>query len=384
MTDVAGKGRVMGEDFSTGPALRAAREAAHMGLREFARRTHWSAAYLSQIERGQRPVSDEISQAYRRLLPPAPDSSIPPSDPLRVAHEWLVADPQRDGRVMYGRQVSAGLAAEMERRVMELRRLDDVVGGAALHPVVRCDLDAARCVVRDGRHSTETRRRLLRVVGELSQLAGWVYSDAGRYAEAQHAYLEGVTAAAEAGDRPLAGQLLSTLAYQMSNTGEPRDALLLARTALHGTFSDAPPAVRALLGERVAWAAAKAGDAEGCRRALDAVDDEYDSRSPGDDEPDWVYWLNRDEIDVMRARCAVQLGLTTDAEALLIPAIDRYPASRKREATLYRSWLAEAYARGGQTAAARETLETIRADAADLNSVRLHRRVDEVEMILRA
>ncbi|MBF6414350.1 hypothetical protein [Nocardia cyriacigeorgica] len=77
-------------------------------------------------------------------------------------------------------------------------------------------------------------------------------------------------------------------------------------------------------------------------------------------------------------------SLTTDAEALLIPAIDRYPASRKREATLYRSWLAEAYARGGQTAAARETLETIRADAADLNSVRLHRRVDEVEVILRA
>ncbi|TLF76850.1 helix-turn-helix domain-containing protein [Nocardia cyriacigeorgica] len=373
----------MGEEISTGRALRAAREAAGIGLREFARRTHWSAAYLSQIERSQRPISEEIRMAYRRMLPAVPDSFGRHDDPLRVAHEWLVTDPRLDEHLAPGRQVGAGLAAEMERRVVELRRLDDVVGGAALHPVVRCDLDAARSVVRDGTYTSDIKRRLLRVVAELSQLAGWVYSDAGRYAEAQHAYLDGVTAATEAGDRPLAGQLLSTLAYQMTNTGDARDAALLARTALRGASTDAPPVVRALLGERVAWAAAKAADPEGARRALDAVDDEYDRRSPGDDEPDWVYWLNRDEIDVMRARCAVQLGNSVEAETLLTPAIERYPAGRKREATLYRSWLAEAYARGGQPAAAHETLEAVRADAAELNSVRLHRRVAEVEAILR-
>ncbi len=382
MADVTGEGRVVGEDFSTGTALRAVREAAQIGLREFARRTHWSAAYLSQIERGQRPVSDEIRRAYRQLRPANSDATARQDNPLRVAHEWLVADARFDEHLTAGRQVGAGLAAEMERRVMELRRLDDVVGGAALHPVVRCDLDAARCVVREGRYSPETRRRLLRVVGELSQLAGWVYSDAGRYADAQHAYLDGVTAATEAGDRPLAGQLLSTLAYQMTNTGDAHDALLLARTALHGASTDAPPVVRALLGERVAWAAAKAGDSDCTRRALDTVDEEYDRRSSGDDEPDWVYWLNRDEIDVMRARCSVQLGNAAEAETLLAPAIERYPVGRKREATLYRSWLAEAYARGGHTAAAHETLGTVRSDAAELNSARLQRRVDEVEAIL--
>ncbi|WP_327148474.1 helix-turn-helix domain-containing protein [Nocardia sp. NBC_01329] len=368
---------------TTGSALRAAREAAGFGLREFARQTHWSAAYLSQVERGQRPVGNEIRQAYADALGTDPDVLMPPpGDPLRIAHEWLLSDPPPHEHMAAGRRVGSSLAAEMERRVVELRRLDDAVGGSTLHSVVRCDLDAARAVVRDGSHSSPVRRRLLRVVGELAQLGGWVYADAGRYHQAQRIYLDGMAAATEAGDRPLAGQLLSTLSYQTANIADPRNAALLARTALRGASADAPPVVCALLGERVAWAAAKAGDVEAARRALDAVDDEYDRRRPGDDEPDWTYWLNRDEIDVMRARSAVELGDAATAEALLSPVLARFPAERKREAALYRSWLAEAYARGGQQIAARETLERVRVDAADLGSARLEYRVHEVEKIL--
>lgn len=44
------------------------------------------------------------------------------------------------------------------------------------------------------------------------------------------------------------------------------------------------------------------------RRALDAVDDAYDQRSPDICEPEWVYWLNRTEIDVMAARCHIETG----------------------------------------------------------------------------
>ncbi|MCX0271575.1 helix-turn-helix domain-containing protein [Nocardia zapadnayensis] len=300
---------------TTGPELRAAREAADIGLREFARRTHWSAAHLSQVERGPRPVSDDIRAAYTTALSIDPDALTPESgDALRIADEWLLSDPPPVEHLKAGRRVGSGLADEMERRVVELRRLDDVVGGTALHSLVRSDLDAARMVVREGSHAPPVRRRLQRVVGELSQLGGWVYADAGHYRQAQCVYLAGVGSATDAGDRPLAGQLLSTLAYLWANTDKARDAALLARTALRGATPDAPPVVRALLGERVAWAAAKSGDADGARRALDAVDDVYDRRRPGEDEPDWTYWLDRDEIDVMRARCAVELGDAATAE----------------------------------------------------------------------
>lgn len=212
-----------------------------------------------------------------------------------------MADSPAAEHVAVGRRVGSGLADELERRVATLRRLDDVMGGTVLHPIVRSDLEAARTVVLEGQHTPEVRCRLLRVVGELSQLGGWVYADAGRYTQARQVYLDGVSAASEAGDRPLAGQLLSTLSYLLTNTGSPRDAVLLARSALKGAAHQTPPVVRALLGERIAWAAANSGDADASRRALADVDDEFDRRRPEDEEPDWTYWLSRDEVDVMRA-----------------------------------------------------------------------------------
>lgn len=363
-----------------GAELRSAREAAGLGLREFARRTHWSAAYLSQVERGQRPVSDEIRSAYFDALGTDRDAwPRSPVDPLRIAHEWLLADPPPVVQMAAGRRVGSGLAEEMERRVVELRRLDDAVGGTTLHPVVRCDLDAARMVVREGSHSARVRGRLLRVVAELSQLGGWVYADAGHHRRAQAVYLEGVEAATEAGDRPLAGQLLSSVAYLLTNTGGAKDAVLLARTALHGAMADAPAVVRALLGERIAWAVAKSGESDTARRALDAVDEDYDRRRPGDEEPDWTYWLDRDEVDVMRARCAVESGDAATAGALLSPVIGRFPAERRREAALYRSWLAEAYARAGDFDAARTELAKV---SSDTGSDRVARRVRDVAALM--
>ena len=362
-----------------GSALRAARESAGVGLREFARRTHWSAAYLSQVERGVRPVCADISKAYTDMFGMELESAPASDDPLRIAHEWLVADPPPVEQLAAGRRVGSGLADEMERRVVKLRRLDDKMGGTTLHPVVRCDLDAAWAVVRESTHSADVERRLLRVVGELSQLAGWVYADAGQHGRAQDVYLDGVRAAASADDKPPAGQLLSTLSYLLSNSGSPRDATLLARTALHGAAPDASPVVRALLGERIAWAAAKSGDTTTALRALDNVDAEYGDRSPDDIEPDWTYWLNRDEIDIMRARCAVELGDATTAEALLTPVLNRYPITRRREAALYRTWLAEAHIRSGHLDAARATQTQVDRDT---GSDPVERRARDLERLL--
>ena len=60
----------------------------------------------------------------------------------------------------------------------------------------------------------------------------------------------------------------------------------------------------------------------------------------------------------------------------------RYPTTRAREAALYRSWLAEAYARSGNTDTARFTLGQVRAVAAEAGSIRLAQRVSEVEALL--
>jgi hypothetical protein len=55
------------------------------------------------------------------------------------------------------------------------------------------------------------------------------------------------------------------------------DGLLIAKAAVAGA-TDATPTVRALLLERLAWAAVRCHDPDTCRRALDAVNDACDRR----------------------------------------------------------------------------------------------------------
>jgi hypothetical protein len=75
-------------------------------------------------------------------------------------------------------------------------------------------------LVRNGSYTEPIGWRLLTATGELSQLAGWVASDAGRLADAQRIYLSGASAAQAAGNDPLVAQLFSTLSYQLANIGK--------------------------------------------------------------------------------------------------------------------------------------------------------------------
>jgi transcriptional regulator with XRE-family HTH domain len=365
-----------------GRNLRTAREAAGVSLAALARRAHYSKALLGHLETGVRHVRPEHVTAYARALGVAVDGLYgPPQDPLRVAHKWLVSDSPVTAHNAAGRRVGPSLASELERRVIELRHLDDVVSGADLLPAVRKELSDAEYVVAEASYAEETGRRLLTVVGELAQLAGWVASDAGQYVEAQRVYLSGVSAARSAGDDALAGQLLSSLSYQIANVGDPADAALLARSAVKGA-ADTSPLVRALLLERVAWAGARCRDRDGARRALDGVDDAYEARSPAVAEPEWVYWLDRREIDVMAGRCLIELGDPAAAEPLLSAAIDAYTPEHAREVALYRTWLAESYARAGEFDVARDVLGKAETAASRLSSARLHLRVQDVARLL--
>lgn len=369
----------MGGEKVSGARLRAAREDACISLGALSARTHYSKSLLSQLENGHRTVLPEHVTAYSCALNISRETlQATQTDAVRAALEWLVAESATICHTKAGRRVGSGLADMLETRVVALRHLDDSVGGRELYPIVRKELVDAQKVVNEASYTEPIGRRLRVVVGELAQLAGWVASDAGHHAEAQHVYLEGVSAATDGGDQPLGAQLLSSLSYQIANVGDPATALLLARTAAKGA-RDASPVVRALLLERVAWASARNRDSDSTRRALDAVDDAYEERSPGIVEPEWVYWLNRDEIDVMAGRCFVELGDPGRAEPLLARAIEGYPAEHAREIAFYQTWLAQAYARIGDLDAARTTIALARRAADRANSSRLDARVSEVE-----
>jgi transcriptional regulator with XRE-family HTH domain len=358
--------------------LRAAREAAGHSLAGMAALTHFSKPYLSLVETGRRTVTTDVVDRYQQVL------GVPigtPQDPVRLTHEWLLGDQPAARHLAAGRRIGTGLVGKLEARVIELRHLDDTVSSAHLLPVIAAELDQAQKLTRQASYTDPLGARLLTVIGELSQLQGWVASDAGHYQQAQRLYLSGVTAAQAAGNRPLGAQLLSSLAYQIANIGKREDALLIARSAVTGA-TDATPLVRALLLERLAWAAARTHDPDTTRRALAAVDDAYAERCAGIPEPEWTYWLDRAEIDVMAGRCLIELGHPADAEPLLTRALARYDNSHVREVGLYQTWLAEGYAKAGDLDAARTVLDHTSTAAEHADSVRLRRRIDAVTNLI--
>jgi tetratricopeptide (TPR) repeat protein len=277
-----------------------------------------------------------------------------------LVHAWLVTEPPQLLETQSGRRVGENLVSKVENRTAELRRIDDYVAGGDLHALVEKELHATAALLREASYTEALGRRLLIAVGELAQLAGWVLGDAGRYVPAAHCYLVGVKAAHAAGDTSLAANLISTLAYQVSNVGSPREAVLLAQSADTGARGQATPKTQALFKERLAWAYAKAGERRQTERALAAVETAYD-RGTSDSDPEWVYWLDEDEIAIMAGRCHVELGDAERAVRLLTGVLDGYDERRTRELALYTSWLAEAHLQLGAideaVAAAARTLD---------------------------
>jgi hypothetical protein len=131
---------------------------------------------------------------------------------------------------------------------------------------------------------------------------------------------------------------------------------------------------RALLLERVAWAAARAGDLRGCERTLGTVEESF-SAGLSDKDPDWLYWLSREEIDIMAGRCYTELRKPARAEPLLTSAMARYGQEFVRENSLYLSWLAEAYVQLGEIEHAAGIATQMAALAAHTNSARTDARL---------
>jgi hypothetical protein len=131
----------------------------------------------------------------------------------------------------------------------------------------------------------------------------------------------------------------------------------------------------------VAWATARAGDLRACERTLGLVEDCF-SNGPKDGDPDWLYWLNREEVDVMAGRCYTELRRPDRAEPVLASAIERYNQTFIRENSLYLSWLAEDYVQLGEIEHAADIAAHIAALAARTDSARTDSRLRHIAKLL--
>ncbi|MEW2377716.1 transcriptional regulator [Micromonospora sp. NPDC047812] len=289
------------------------------------------------------PVDLLVTAAARtRSLgpPPAFGGSRPRAALLALAQRWL-ADPRAvllPGAPIRHADRDDGAGPV---RLAELRRLDDLVGGADLAGLGAYRL--GRAVRALSGCAPSARPRLLPELAESAQLAGWLAADAGDAAGALHAYRLALRAAATAGDPALGGHVLGSASHLLTGVGDPEGALVLARTAYAGARRSASPGLRALLLHRVALAAALGGRAGAARQALDAARRVTGAPEPGR-EPPWLYWLDGPELAAMTGRALVALGRPLPAEAPLHAVRRRGP----RTAAIYGGWLARGYLQLGE------------------------------------
>ncbi|GAA1884772.1 helix-turn-helix domain-containing protein [Streptantibioticus ferralitis] len=240
-----------------------------------------------------------------------------------------------------GQRIGAGTVQDLVARVHGLRLADDVLAGRDLLPPAVRELKSAIRLYRESTFPEDTGQALLRAIGELAQIAGWITSDAGEHRQAERIYRVGLSAAHSAGDATLAANLLSSLSYQVANTGDARQAVTMAQAAVEEAIGQAPPRARALYLDRLAWAYTKAQDAQDAMRALGEAEAALAEHSQ-EEEPAYLYWVDGIELQVMEARVYTELRRPLRAVPLLTDVLMRYDSTHAREITLYRSWLAVA------------------------------------------
>ncbi|WP_414942701.1 hypothetical protein [Amycolatopsis sp. cmx-11-51] len=114
----------------------------------------------------------------------------------------------------------------------------------------------------------------------------------------------------------LAGNAIAYAAYQQTATQQSGTAL--AADSYEVARQVATPKVGALLLDRKAWAHATAGEAQEADRALNLAREALNTPATRP-EPDWVFWVDAAEIDIMAGRCWTELRRPLRA----VPVLER-------------------------------------------------------------
>lgn len=295
--------------------------------------------------------------------------------PATVADFLPDMDPLQPLSVRLGRRIGTRDVIDLAGRVHALRLADDVLaGGDLIAPALR-ELRSTVKLYREARYTTEVGISLLVQIGELAQICGWIASDAGRHEEADRIYRLGISAATQARDATLVGNLAGSLAYQYSNTGRETDGLLLARAALESVKENAPAQAKALTLDRLAWAQAKVGENQQAIRSLGQASEALADDASDAEPPNYLYWVNAGELQIMEARVYTELHRPLRAVPQLRDVLQRYDSAHVRETALYLSWLAMALADANEPEEAAQTTRRVITLSADVASERTAERV---------
>ncbi|GGK44789.1 helix-turn-helix domain-containing protein [Nocardia camponoti] len=236
-----------------GAQLRAAREAARVTLREIARRTHYSPAYLSLIESGKRPVPREVAAAYNLVLGE-------PLDGEQAGAEWIARVAASD--------VGGDTLDRLELAVDDLAAAYSTTPPADLLADIRRHLGYTARLL-DGKMTLVQHRRLLVNAGWLSLLAGTCHIDLDELPSAAARLKAASDIAKESEHTEISAWTLETRAWQRLINREFAAAAELSEAARDLAPADSSAYIQATAQQ--GRALARLGDSAGTYRALRKV-----------------------------------------------------------------------------------------------------------------
>ncbi|MGH3853101.1 MAG: hypothetical protein ACRDR6_06305 [Pseudonocardiaceae bacterium] len=203
-----------------------------------------------------------------------------------------------------------------ERLAERINSVDHSQGGGSLVRQAINGVRAARVLLEQSEYSEEVGARLEIATGGMLIQAGWLAYDSSLQRLSRRLYTEAFVFGEVSGHDEITAHALSNMSIQANALGRPKDAVNYAEAAQRHADSWATPRVRSVfaLHEARGLASMKTGPA--CDAAL-ARSTSYFDAGPQDEDPNWIGYLNEEELASLTGVCFMDLGRATEAGDLL-------------------------------------------------------------------
>ncbi|OLB81588.1 MAG: hypothetical protein AUI14_02780 [Actinobacteria bacterium 13_2_20CM_2_71_6] len=220
---------------------------------------------------------------------------------------WLTA-PLDERPIGHGSQPVGEPDVDTIRRVTStFRALDNQYGGGHIRvPVVRfLDAEVAPLLL-NGRYDKTVGGALFSAAAEMAQLAGWAAYDCGLNRLAQMHFIQALSLALGAADRPLGAEILAAMSHQSAYLRAPVEAVDLARAAGRVAADAGVAAISAEAAVLEAQGHAVAGDEAACASALDRAERALD-RADRTSDPQWIGYFDEAYLSARFGHCFAAL-----------------------------------------------------------------------------
>ena len=270
--------------------------------------------HISAIESGRRRITSAelMARITEGLQVPEELTGIPARPAL---DEWSPAAELRD-RIAHGHRtgrVDLRTADWIGRVLAEHRRAEDEVGGRALWPVVRSQLDSVTQLLPGT--SGAAADRLMLLAAEHAHWLSWVawqeqhHGPALAWIDLAHGW------AVDGGHTDMASWAQRVRAYYSLDHGDPVRALRTAEAARVVGMVPLSPAAEAVAVHQAAMAAAACAERDLAQRWADEAHTLALQAADEGERPGWLYWLNPTRAPLQRADAAYACRAWADAVA---------------------------------------------------------------------